>query len=134
MDKAMGVLKLAISVFLAIACVVVLFNIRPDANAATYLGVLIMVIMFGFYIYYLITTGINSIKSEPYRLRVIPIVGLLVHFLFMVSIIITSFQPGGMQNVLTSIAPVIAGGVILVLDVKKYLAIWKGRNVDQISN
>jgi hypothetical protein len=134
MDKAIGILKIGASVALSLACVMVYANIKPGAGAETYIGTSITVAIFCIYIYYLITTGINNIKSEPYRLKIIPIVGLVLHFVFIILLLTVSYQIGGAKVLLTSCVPAIAGVVILILDVRKYVGIWKARKFDQISN
>ena len=127
MEKVIGILKFVASGCLSIFCIMVYFNLK-SVDVQTIIGTSIVVCFLGIYIYYLITTGIKNVKEQAYRFNFISIIGLFLHFIFMVGLIAFSYKIGDLKLTLTSILPALFGIFVGVLDSRKYTALWKSKN------
>ena len=127
MDKVIGILKFVASGCLSIFCILVYFNLK-SVDIQTVIATSIVVCFLGIYIYYLITTAIKNVKEQPYRFNFISIVGLFLHFIFMVGLIAFSYKIGDIKLILTSILPALSGIVVGILDTRKYTGLWKSKH------
>jgi len=128
MKQLVGISKFFVCFTLSLGCVISFFNLAKNYdNLITLLASTIVSMIAGVYIYYLIQTGLWSLKKKTYSANLILILGLLLHFIIIFSAIYYSIQ-FTKELILTTIPFALLGLIIGLYDLKEFYYSWKTKN------
>ena len=132
MIKVIGILKFLVSLFLILGVVIALFSShQKEKDLSIILAISLLFFAFAsFYSFYLIKTGIWNLKEINYSKNIFAIIGLIIHFISIVSLLIfslsiSSSKQTSIQLFLTTLPFTIIGFVIGIYDGKQFYKNWK---------
>ena len=127
MVKVVALLKFMVSFAGFVFVIMTFFNLKMNNITEKIAAIAIIALICGIYIYYLILTGIWNLANKAYKINVLLIAGILIHFVFISALVYFSYTSFPFAVFLTSAFVSCFGIAIGVFDAKKLLGGWKNR-------
>ena len=127
MTKIIGILKFIVSVGGTVVIIMTCFNLKTKDLVERIISLGIIFLVGGIYIYYLTLTGIWNVNNRTYKTNILLILGLLIHFIFVLTATYFSYTSMPFKGFLTSSIALIFAIAIGVFDVKQLIFGWKNK-------
>lgn len=128
MRQIIGILKFGAALTIATGCVVSFtIVLRKYDPVVSILAIILVGSIYGLYTYYLIHTGLKNLKKKVYLINAWLIIGLFLHFVFLlVTLYYCTIYP---EMAITTIPFAIAGLAIGCYDLKQFFQTWKSNRI-----
>ncbi|MEO7491065.1 MAG: hypothetical protein ABIU77_28360 [Ferruginibacter sp.] len=125
MRKLLGIMKFIAAFIIAISFINSFAVVAKNLDALTIiLLVILATCIFGIFAYYNILTGLWNFKNEHYKLNVVLVIGLLMHFI--ITALVLYYVSQFNREVFLAMLPFIITGIIIgVYDFSLFLKAWK---------
>jgi hypothetical protein len=125
MRKLLGVLKFIATFIIAISFINSFAVVGKNFDTLTIILLIILATcIFGIFAYYNILTGLWNFKIEPYKLNVLLLIGLLMHFI--ITALVLYYVSQFTREVFLAMLPFVIMGIIIgVYDFSMFLEAWK---------
>jgi len=127
MTKIIGILKFIVSVGGTVVIIMTCFNLKTKDLVERIISLGIIFLVGGIYIYFLTLTGIWNINNRTYKTNILLILGIIIHFIFLITIIYFSYTSMPLKVFLTSLITSIFAISIGVFDARQFILGWKNR-------
>ena len=128
MKQIIGILKFCASLLFLGGCIISFINVLKKYEPIVgILAVIIVATIFGFYIYYLVQTGLRNFKNRNYTINISLVIGLIFHFflIFLALYYSTIYT----RMAVTTVPFALIGLAIGVSDFKQFYQIWKNKKL-----